>query len=98
MHTTWHAVGRSLAFTQASINGEVLGRFDSEPGSTYTTLGVGITGVHTLTFKTVGLAEDEWISLNEVSKLLMMLLLVPSRSPTPESELFVSRLTIRTRA
>ena len=52
---------------QAAINGEVVGEFDSYKGSTFNPLGIDRVGVQNLTFTTVDLAEDDWISLVEVS-------------------------------
>lgn len=52
---------------QVAINGEVIGDFDSYTGSTFNALGIDGVGVNSLTLTAVGLPEDDWISLLEVS-------------------------------
>ena len=54
-------------YLQAAINSEVIGNFDSYTGSTFNALGIEAVGVQNLTFTTVGLSENDWISLLEVS-------------------------------
>lgn len=56
-----------IGVAQATINGEVVGEFDSSPGSTFTALGIQGVAVETLTLTSVGLAEGDWISFSEVS-------------------------------
>lgn len=51
---------------QVSINGEVIGEFDSHAGATFNALGIQGDGVDRMTFASVNLDEDEWISLLEV--------------------------------
>lgn len=50
-----------------SINGDVIGEFDSSPGSTLTLLGIEEEEVSSVTLESVGIDESEWISLLEVS-------------------------------
>ena len=56
-----------LGLTQVSVNGESIGRFTSQPGSTFTALGIEMNGVGTLEFEAVGLDSSEWIDISEVS-------------------------------
>lgn len=53
---------------QVRINGDVIGEFDSSPGSTFTLLGIEEEDVSSVTLESIGLDEDEWISLLEVSE------------------------------
>lgn len=58
-----------LSVVQAMINGVVIGEFDSNPVTPFTTFGIQGVGVETMTFTTVGLIERDWISLFEASDL-----------------------------
>lgn len=63
---------------QAEVNGEVIGAYDSYPGTTFNALGIQRVGVETMTFRTVRLPENDWISLLEVSDV--------HRSPAPTTK------------
>eukprot|EP00904_Undaria_pinnatifida_P003217 jgi/Undpi1/12897/HiC_scaffold_7.g02563.m1 len=52
---------------EATINGEVLGLFDSYPGSVFNTFGIEGSDVYNLGLKSVGDTAEEWISLLEVN-------------------------------
>ncbi len=52
---------------QVELNGDKIGEFESQPGSVSTSLGIQQNGVDTVTLESVGIDEDEWISLLEVS-------------------------------
>lgn len=52
---------------QVKLNGDKIGEFESHPGSVSTSLGIQHNGVNTATLESVGIGEDEWISLLEVS-------------------------------
>lgn len=52
---------------QAAINGEVIGNFDSYAGWTFNALGIQGVAVQNVTFATVDLPENDWISFVEVS-------------------------------
>lgn len=52
---------------QVAIDGGIIGEFDVYAGSTFNALGIEQAGVHTLTFTSVGLAENDWIGFVEVS-------------------------------
>lgn len=52
---------------QAMVNGEVVGQFDSNPATPYTSFDIQGTGVENITFTTVGLTSNDWISIFEVS-------------------------------
>lgn len=54
-------------FVQVTINGVDIGSFDSNPGSTFTAVGMDADNVSTLSFTPIGIDDDEWISLIEVS-------------------------------
>lgn len=56
----------ALFLVQATVNGEVIGQFDSNPATPFTTYRFQGVGVQTMTFSTVGLTEDDWISFSEV--------------------------------
>lgn len=56
-----------LVFDQAAIDGEVLGSFDSYPGSVFNAFDIKGSDVHTLTLTSTGITQNEWISLIEVS-------------------------------
>ncbi|CAN0169681.1 unnamed protein product, partial [Laminaria digitata] len=49
------------------INGDQIGEFDSSPGSTFNILGIEEEEVESVTLESIGIGEDEWISLLEVS-------------------------------
>jgi len=49
------------------MDGHKMGEFTSEPGSITTSLGVKKDHVRTVTIESLGLDDDEWISLLEVS-------------------------------
>lgn len=49
------------------VNGEVVGQFDSNPATPFTAFDIQGTGVENITFTTVGLTANDWISLFEVS-------------------------------
>ena len=53
---------------QVMINGKDIESFDSLPGSTFTALGMAADSVSTLSLTSIGLDDDEWISLIEVSR------------------------------
>lgn len=55
-----------LCGDQATINGEVLGLFDSYPGLVFNTFGIEGSDVYRLGLKSVGDTAEEWISLLEV--------------------------------
>eukprot|EP00904_Undaria_pinnatifida_P003012 jgi/Undpi1/12711/HiC_scaffold_6.g02379.m1 len=65
----WKGDERSRTL-EASINGEIVGEFDSYPGSTFNALGIEGVGVSTLTLTSIGLPNDDWISLIEVRFLV----------------------------
>ncbi|CAM9626768.1 unnamed protein product, partial [Hapterophycus canaliculatus] len=48
------------------FNGDKIGEFESHPGSVSTSLGIQQNDVDTVTLESVGIDEDEWISLLEV--------------------------------
>lgn len=52
---------------QVSINGDKIGDFESQSGSTVTSLGISEGDVRTITLESIGINKDEWISLLEVS-------------------------------
>lgn len=52
---------------QVRINGDIIGTYGSYPGSTFNSLGVEADGVKFVVLESVGIDEDEWISLLEVS-------------------------------
>lgn len=56
-----------LSCLQVKINGDQIGEFESQPGSVSTSLGIQQNGVDTVALESVGIDEDEWISLLEVS-------------------------------
>lgn len=52
---------------QVKVNGDKIGEFDSTPESIYTFLGIEEEDVNSVTLESLGIGEDEWISLLEVS-------------------------------
>ena len=48
------------------VNGVTIGDFDSYPGSTYNSLAIAGDSVSTLTLRSIGIEDDDWISLVEV--------------------------------
>lgn len=52
---------------QVMINGDVVGDLDSSPTTGFTTLAIQSNGVETMILTTVGLTQNERISLFEVS-------------------------------
>lgn len=52
---------------QAMVNGVTIGDFDSYPGSTFNSLDIRGDSVSTLSLKSIGIEDDDWISLVEVS-------------------------------
>lgn len=64
----WHGFCRYLyVAVQAAINGEVVGTFDSYPGSVFNALDIQESDVQTLTLTSIGIDDDQWTSLLEVS-------------------------------
>lgn len=49
------------------VNGVAIGDFDSYPGSTFNSLDIRGDSVRTLTLRSIGIEDDDWISLVEVS-------------------------------
>lgn len=58
---------RTIDPHQVSINGDKIGEFDSTPGSTFQLLGIEEEDVSTVTLESLGIDEDEFIGLLEVS-------------------------------
>lgn len=56
-----------FSLVQGMINGEIIGEFDSNPETPFTAFGIQSVGVETIKFTTLGLTENDWISLFEVS-------------------------------
>lgn len=56
-----------FSLVQVMVNGQVVGQFDSNPATPYTAFDIQATGVENMTFTTVGLTANDWISLFEVS-------------------------------
>lgn len=54
---------------QVNVNGDKIGEFESQSGSTVTSLGIEEDDVHTITLESIGIGKNEWISLLEVSWL-----------------------------
>lgn len=50
-----------------AVNGEIVGSFDSYPGSVFNALDIQESGVQTLTLTSTGIDDDQWTSLLEVS-------------------------------
>lgn len=51
-----------------TINGDIIGEFDSLPGSIVTPLDIQEDEVQTVKLESIGIGNDEWISLLEVSE------------------------------
>ena len=64
------AVLQPYVVVQVAINGEVIGSFDSYPGSVFNELGIQGSDVRTITLTSTGIHDDEWTSLLEVSNAL----------------------------
>eukprot|EP00903_Cladosiphon_okamuranus_P017357 g15990.t2 len=57
---------QDIADVQIKINGDKVGEYESYPGATVSSFGTQEDGVHTVTIESVGIDEDDWISLPEV--------------------------------
>ncbi|CAM9640288.1 unnamed protein product [Scytosiphon promiscuus] len=51
---------------KVKVNGDIIGEYESHPGSVSSSLGVQQNDVETVILESVGVDEDEWISLLEV--------------------------------
>lgn len=56
-----------LFVVQVMVNGKHFESFDSLPDSTFTALGMAADNVSILSLTSIGIDDDEWISLIEVS-------------------------------
>ena len=54
---------------QVKLDEHAIGEYESSPGSISTSLGITQDGVETVTLSSIGLGEDEWISLLEVGRM-----------------------------
>ena len=55
--------------TQVTVNGDVIGNFGSQPGSTFTALGIEATGVSSVEFRAQNIRRAEFIEISEVSNI-----------------------------
>lgn len=58
----------TISVPQVKCNGDKIGEFDSRFGSVSTSLGIQQNGVDTVKLEAIGIGEDEWVSLLEVSQ------------------------------